>query len=213
MTLREILNLLNTDGYNCAKIAKEHKEAVGVGEKKLSEILKGLGFEFSNSGSKGWSFNGDESLLDTGFKEHVPGIKRTRKNASVPKGALIHPKDPLESIKLEKEEPKGTVKNVNEPLRTNVFSNDEIAILKQMVKERQTNSEEPKRTKKNLEEQKQTLLELVNEYVVPGDKKRSSFNLSSSTINSLEELAKINRINKQELVELAILLLIEQYKK
>lgn len=78
MTLREILELLNSKGWNKAKIAKEK---LPFGEKKLAELLDELGFIFSNIAPKGWSYQGKEAFLDDDIMKFVGEIKTTKPKA------------------------------------------------------------------------------------------------------------------------------------
>lgn len=86
MTLREILELLNTKGWNAGKVAKE-KMPFGV--KKFTPLLDELGFKFSNSGQKGWTYHGDEIFLDDDIMNFVGNIKTTRPKADAIKNPEI----------------------------------------------------------------------------------------------------------------------------
>ena len=212
MTLRDILELLNSKGWNKAKIAKEH---LTFGEKKLASVLDDLGFVFSNSGQKGWSYVGDELFLDDSIYNFVSS--RTQKNVKELTGTQKNVQEPLQEISATIEESLRTEKNVHEPrkertrtqknsdepLRTQTFSKEEIAILKMIIQERQKNAHE-------LHEE--TIYDLINTKVKKDvEATRSSFNLSNTTIERLNEFAKDNKLQKQDIVELALIQLLNRF--
>jgi hypothetical protein len=67
MKIKEILDDLLITGNTIAKIAKEK---VHIGEKKLKEALHNAGYEYRNSGQKGWHYvgEGEEPLYTSVFE-------------------------------------------------------------------------------------------------------------------------------------------------
>ncbi|MEB2631962.1 hypothetical protein SOP94_26490 [Peribacillus frigoritolerans] len=81
MKIKEILDDLLITGNTIAKIAKEK---VHIGEKKLKEALNNAGYEYRNSGQKGWHYVGEgEEPLYTSVFEFIksnnshPKVKQT----------------------------------------------------------------------------------------------------------------------------------------
>ncbi|WP_258832549.1 hypothetical protein [Peribacillus frigoritolerans] len=81
MKIKEILDDLLITGNTIAKIAKEK---VHIGEKKLKEALHNAGYEYRNSGQKGWHYvgEGEEPLYTSVFefiksKNSHPKVKQT----------------------------------------------------------------------------------------------------------------------------------------
>ncbi|MEA3577716.1 hypothetical protein [Peribacillus frigoritolerans] len=81
MKIKEILDDLLITGNTTAKIAKEK---VRIGEKKLKEALHNAGYEYRNSGQKGWHYVGEgEEPLYTSVFEFIksnnshPKVKQT----------------------------------------------------------------------------------------------------------------------------------------
>ncbi|MFC9354903.1 hypothetical protein [Arthrobacter sp. NPDC057013] len=210
MLVKELLPYLHTPKQNYQTLAKE----LNVVEKKLRSVLTDdLGFVYSNKAPVGWSFNGDEDNLDKSiysFIDKKDAPKRTKKNLKEREGTNKNAEerkgvvnDNYSGTHANSQEPLGTKKNSNEPEGTDTFSTDEIKILKLLVKERQENAQE---------RHTNTIHSLLNTYIVNGaETTRSSFNLSNSTIQRLNEFAKENKLQKQDIVELALIQLLNRF--
>ncbi|WP_317188273.1 hypothetical protein [Escherichia coli] len=72
MKIGDVLKALVTT--KSAVLAKE----IGIGEKKLRDTLKSLGYEYRNSGDKGWHFVGEgDQPLERDIQDFV-NVRKTR---------------------------------------------------------------------------------------------------------------------------------------
>lgn len=175
MKVSEVLEKLNGD-YNLSTLRKELK----ISKEKLNKAFKNLGLQYNQS-SRLWEFSGSENLLSREITNFVilstdDTDVKTKKNAGVQMSEN---------------------KNLS-------LTNEEIKVLKTMVKERKSDSE------------------LINKYAiydellkvpVSKDTERSAYNLSKTTTSRLKKYAKERRLPLQDLVELAIINLLDKYDK
>lgn len=127
MKIKEILELLKTDIV--ANIAK--REDVPMSEKPLRKALKTAGFEYRNSGNKGWYYTGtgDEKAV---LEQPISDFSSSRTATSKPKGgqkATVKTDSQL-SVKTENKETNNPAnKEIN-----NLSGNTEIQPTKKMKK-------------------------------------------------------------------------------
>lgn len=216
MKVQECIDHLNVKG-NTLKSLSELNEMEGTSAKTLGHIFKHYNIAYNNS-TKLWEYVGiDEHLkereiheLEFEWEEFKKNNRqqRTKKNVEEPKETNVTKVNPFD-IPMGPE--KELTSAVQEPKQTETFSKSEIDVLKQLIKERAVGL-------KNIEgingKPEKSLYDSVIERVPVGvATNRSSFNLTPTTISRLDDLAKVSRIQKQDIVELAILQLLDRYEK
>jgi len=175
----EIGLLLNRirNGETIANIAKDID---GIGEKRLRQALKSSGYEFKNSGEKGWHYIGEgQEPLDKSIFDYAIGEQKV--------------------IKSNNKVIKEVIESNNDVITGNNFTLEEIHILKKMANNFITNG--------NNEVIKQKIKSIENV-----DRKRKTFHFSEVLSNRLSNLADKNDISKSDLLELAVLELLERYE-
>ncbi|MEC2393941.1 hypothetical protein BK709_19555 [Bacillus thuringiensis serovar shandongiensis] len=183
MTIREIIHILNMTNKTISILAKE----VGIAEKRLSIALKAAGYKFSNSGTKGWFYIGEgNEPLDKPIQSFL-----TVSNAKPPKKNTTQFEDNTES----------TQNNINIPTRNTegVFTSEEIQILKGLAQSMK---------KGNADVLQQAILQL------PQDKKvKKTYAIPEEIETRLSNLAASKRLQKSELLSLALLELLKRYEE
>ena len=167
--------------HTTATLAKE----IGIAEKRLRKALKAAGVTYSNKHPKGWHFENEKSILEHDISEYVP------KSSSMQQSRT----------------PKNINKSLNERQRTQndlSFTSEEINVLKQFIKERQENTLE------------RSALNIYHELItnVQSDNKnatRRSYTISNDVLSRFEKFAKKHRLPQQELVELALIRLLNDF--
>lgn len=135
-------------------------------------------------GSK-WVFQGDENTLDTQISDY--------KNKVNAKGEPINNKPKPKNTKVQSSTPK----NID-------FTEEEKEILKTLVQER-------KHDFKLFHEYK--VYDEIKKVPIGSDQVRSAFNMSKETTERLKKYASVRRLPLQDLVELAVINLLDQYDK
>ncbi|BCD33087.1 hypothetical protein BC30102_p123 (plasmid) [Bacillus cereus] len=185
MKVVEVLEKLNGE-HNISSLSKE----VQIPEKKFRNTLKELGAEFDNS-TKKWSFGGDENLLEREITEFID-LSTTKSRRTTKKNTDV-----------QTNEKKNVSVQVSEN-KNSSFTDEEMEVLKSIIKERKRD------------------YELFSEYrvydelsKVPTDEEteRSAYTLSKTTTSRLKKYAKERRLPLQDLVELAIINLLDKYDK
>jgi len=185
MKFRELIEKLNGE-HNVSTLGKEVK----IGEKKLRKALKDIGAVFDNS-SKKWLYEGDENVLEreiTEFVDMSTNMRRKREpmNRKVQKSSLEN-----------KNEQESSLNDIG-------FTDDEIEVLKSVVEERKRGYELFS---------KYRIYDELSKVPTDEDVERSAYNISKSTVSRLKKYAKDRRLPLQDLVELAIINLLEKYDK
>jgi len=176
MLISELLDSLKL-GKSVATIAKSLE---GVGEKRLRKALKDAGYEFNNSGVKGWFYVGEgEQPLSSSIFDFVD-------------------KSIINSTGKEVVSEKNIESN-NRLINSNIFSSDEIVALKKLANSFIT------------EGNNQVLKDKIRE-IENADRVRKTFHISVSLINKFDDLAIKNDVSKSDLLELALLDLLERYQ-
>jgi hypothetical protein len=211
--VQDCLNHLNAEGNKLETLSKL-KELEGTTAKTLSKVFKHYEIAYNNS-TKVWEYVGtDENIkereiheLEFEWEEYKRNNRqpRTKKNVEEPKNTNVAKVNPFDIPMGPAKEHSTTVEELK---RTNAFSKGEIDILKQLIKERAVGLIPVGGTSEK------SLYDSVIEHVPVGvATNRSSFNLTPATISRLDDLAKVSRIQKQDIVELAILQLLDRYEK
>lgn len=200
MKIKELLNELSITGNTIAKIAKEK---VGVGEKKLKAVLHNAGYEYRNSGQKGWYYVGDgeEPLYKSVFefiesKRSSPKVKQTSPISS-PK---VKETSPTSSQPVELDVNRG--RNEGEP----DFTPEEKAILKELIRAYVLDEKHDNQSSRD-DDLYQRVFALEK-----GKKVRKTIVINEEVGALLDRFADQQKFNKSDLIEIAILDLVEKYK-
>ncbi|KWW22732.1 hypothetical protein AS888_00020 [Peribacillus simplex] len=199
MKIKEVLADLSITGNTIAKIAKEK---VGIGEKKLKEALHNAGYEYRNSGQKGWYYigEGEEPIYKSVFefvesKSSQPKVKRT---------------SPASSPKVKETSPAGSqpiVFDVNRGRSESEqdFTPEEKAILKKLIRAYVLDEKQDNHGSRDDLYQRIVTLE-------KGKKVRKTIVINEEVGALLDRFADQQKFNKSDLIEIAILDLVDKYK-
>jgi hypothetical protein len=190
MKIGELLELTQSEPLN--KIAKERLD---IGEKPTRQALKKAGC-FSQSGKRGWFFDGDESILEQSIYDFAPPKKINRTGTVKPKANV--------STKVTKERKKEGAKVVsNEPTKEQVNLPTSEPMNKQTNEPtNQRSNVSAKEEIKQANEQTAPTLEQTNEKTIV--RKRSSFDIDVELMKELKIKAILHDRNVYEIVETAI---------
>ncbi|MDH2363454.1 MULTISPECIES: hypothetical protein [Bacillaceae] len=84
-SIRSILDVLAQEGVKTGDVAKQ---LPGISEKRFRNALKKAGYEFRNSGQKGWFFIGEgDEPLDKSILDYVKPSSSTKNEIS----PTVHP--------------------------------------------------------------------------------------------------------------------------
>ncbi|MGE7596511.1 hypothetical protein ACQKMY_25870 [Peribacillus frigoritolerans] len=200
MKIKELLDELSITGNTIAKIAKEK---VGVGEKKLKAVLHNAGYEYRNSGQKGWYYVGDgeEPLYASVFefvesKRSSPKVKRTSPVSS----PNVKETSPASSQPVVLDVNKG--RNEGEP----DFTPEEKAILKELIRAYVLDEKQDNQSSRD-DDLYQRVFALEK-----GKKVRKTIVINEEVGALLDKFADQQKFNKSDLIEIAILDLVDKYK-
>ena len=200
MKIKELLNELSITGNTIAKIAKEK---VGVGEKKLKAVLHNAGYEYRNSGQKGWYYigEGEEPLYRSVF-EFVESKRSSRK---------VKQTSPTNSPKVKETSPTSS-----QPIELDVnrgrnegeidFTPEEKAILKELIRAYVLDEKQDNQGSRD-EDLYQRVYALEK-----GKKVRKTIVINEEVGALLDRFADQQKFNKSDLIEIAILDLVNKYK-
>jgi hypothetical protein len=207
--IKELLEELKNPGEKVATIAKRIE---GISEKKLANALRGAGYTFSNQAPKGWHYAGDgEEPLEKSIFDYVKSgslsnspKKRTGVILNSPKSeSEVKYTSPLDEIAATVE-----VKPISQKRETNVNKDysalmyDELKAIRGLLQE-----------KKPIQEERpvNSLVERIGELDRAAGKTRKTIVIDSKVAERLDEYAKTKRVNKSDLLEVALLDLFEKY--
>ncbi|MBA9029438.1 hypothetical protein [Peribacillus huizhouensis] len=188
-SIRSILEVLAQEGVKTGDVAKQ---IPGISEKPFRNALKEAGYEFRNSGHKGWFFIGegeeplDKSIFDyvksSSHKVHAPFTRSNQKFAKSNKEFTNH-----------------------SPIVHEQFTQDEIHMIKEMLKSWQeatptTQTNEP------------SLYDRVKQ-LPQSDKTRKTIVIDRVIGKRLDEFCEAERINKSDVLHLALADFLEKYEK
>lgn len=189
MKIKELLDELSVTGNTIAKIAKEK---VGVGEKKLKAILHNAGYEYRNSGQKGWYYIGDgeEPLYTSVFefiesKNNSPKVKET---------------SPISSQPIVFDVNRGRNEGETD------FTPEEKAILKELIRAYVLDEKQDNQGSRD-DDLYQRVFALEK-----GKKVRKTIVINEEVGALLDRFADQQKFNKSDLIEIAILDLVNKYK-
>lgn len=193
-----LLEALKTD--NAEYVARQIE---GLSDKKLRNALKSAGYDYSNKAPKGWHYVGEgEQPLDKSIFDYVKKSSPNKKSTS----QTVHPHDTPSNIDF-------TNSNIevitDSPIVHQQFTNDEVKLIKEMLFEWQrvaTQAHEPK-----IEPQPELTLHDRIKELPQGDKTRKTIVIDSTIGNQLDEFCKTEKINKSDVLHLAIMDFLEKY--
>lgn len=200
MKIKELLDELSVTGNTIAKIAKEK---VGVGEKKLKAVLHNAGYEYRNSGQKGWYYIGDEEepLYNSVFefiepKNSSPKVKRT---------------SPISSPKVKETSPTSSQHSVSGVNRgrnegETDFTPEEKAILKELIRAYVLDEKQDNHSSSDDDLYRRVFA------LEKGKKVRKTIVINEEVGALLDRFADQQKFNKSDIIEIAILDLVEKYK-
>lgn len=191
MKIGDVLKTLVTT--KSAVLAKE----IGIGEKKLRDTLKSLGYEYRNSGDKGWHFVGEG---DQPLERDIQDFVNVRKTRTQRKGNVQR------TIDVSTE---GEVHNALTP--------HEVSVLRDMINEWGTVKDAintAATTREGVIETSHSINDLyirVKQEIEPQKKMRKTLNVNEGVGKALDEFAAKFRLDKQDIVELALYDLFAKY--
>lgn len=191
MKIGDVLKALVTT--KSAVLAKE----IGIGEKKLRDTLRSLGYEYRNSGDKGWHFVGEgDQPLERDIQDFV-NVRKTREQRKVNVQRTIDVST------------KGEMHNALTP--------HEVSTLRDMINEWETIKDAINTvatTREGVAETSHSINDLyirVKQEIEPQKKMRKTLNVNEGVGKALDEFAEKFRLDKQDIVELALYDLFEKY--
>lgn len=205
MTIGDVLKVLETT--KSAVLAKE----IGVGEKRLREALKSAGYEYSNVNPKGWHYIGEgEQPLEKSIQDYVT-VRTTTTNRK-PKEKSTNEITPKEDV-------------------SNALTPHEVSMLRDMIKEWETikgaantvaitHSDEvgdgliAKGVATHSQQPVHSINELyirVKQEIEPQKKMRKTLNVNEGVGKALDDFAAKNKLDKQDIIELALFDFFEKY--
>ena len=203
MKIKEILDDLLITGNTIAKIAKEK---VGIGEKKLKEALHNAGYEYRNSGQKGWYYVGDEEEpLYTSVFEFIksntshPKVKQTSPIRAFNVNQSSHDIKDSHPIPLD-------VNRIQTQDKSSIhteFTSEERAILRDLIRGSVLNNQQDNHG----DDLYQRVVTLAK-----GTKVRKTIVINEEVGALLDSFADQQKFNKSDLIEIAILDLVKKYK-
>lgn len=194
MMIRDVLKAL--EAQKTAVLAKE----IGVGEKKLRDALRSAGYEYHNSGDKGWHYIGEgDQPLEKSLQDFVTvrattvqrkdankGTDRKAPKSEIGNGLTPYEVDTLRGMIAEWGTIKGVVDNVS-VTRVDVVEANEItrSIDDLFI-----------RTKREIKKEK---------------KMRKTININEGAGKALDDFASKYKVEKQNIIELALYDFFEKY--
>ncbi|MGM0879077.1 MAG: hypothetical protein ACQEWV_31675 [Bacillota bacterium] len=188
-SMRSILEVLTQEGVKTGDVAKQ---IPGISEKPFRNALKEAGYEFRNSGQKGWFFIGEgEEPLDKSIFDYV--------KSSSPK---VHTPFTQSNKKFTESNKEFTN---NSSIVHEQFTQDEIHMIKEMLKSWQevaltTQTDEP------------SLYDRVKQ-LPQSDKTRKTIVINRVIGKRLDEFCEAERINKSDVLHLALADFLDKYEK
>jgi hypothetical protein len=201
-TIGSILKAL-AEGFTTAEIAKRIS---GISEKPLRQALKAAGYEFRNSGQKGWFFVGEgEEPLDKSIFDYVKRGSSTKKSSSpkVHKHFTSGNKYPIPSgIRFTDD---NTSITSSSPAVHQQFTPDEVKIIREMIKSWQ-------QVAPTIQASEQSLHDRIKQ-LPQGDKTRKTIVIDSEIGKRLDEFCKAEKVNKSDVLHLALMDFLDRYYK
>ena len=186
MKVHELIEKLNGP-YTIVTLGKE----IGISKNKLSAAIKKVGMEYDKSAHQ-WIFKGDKIILEHDIHNYV--------YRSTPVYTNVH-KSTIESESVHID----TYEILDVPNGTNeytLFTSEEMNVLKRIIQDYQF-----------IDVRKYMIYEALERVPNNVDQERIANNISKETSTRLKQFAKERRLPLQDLVELAIIELLDKYNK
>ncbi|NUC20406.1 hypothetical protein HUC00_28665 [Bacillus mycoides] len=181
VSVKSVLNELAKKGQTLATVSRD---IVGIGSKKLSSILNELGYVHVNEGEKGWHFKGEgQEPLDENILDYV-----TRRS----------PKVISSNTKEDKSNKDVNESNTKVERSSTGFTDEEIQEIRLMLEERRNNQ-----TVSALHDR----IKQINQ----DEKTRKTIVLDKQLGERLDKFCKSERVNKSDVLHLAITDFLERY--
>ncbi|WP_095022258.1 hypothetical protein [Bacillus thuringiensis] len=195
LTIQYILERLKS-GEKTSVIAKNID---GISEKRLRQALKDAGYFFKNTGDKGWHFEGNgEEPKDKNIFDYVKKTspQKTQSNTNVNKS----------NTNTKESNSKVNTSNMNANTSNLYFTQEEIAELKSIIKERKTKELKPNKTPN------QPLYERIKE-IKPNKKTRKTIVIDTILGKQLDDFCNGERVKKSDIIHLALTDFLGKYQK
>jgi hypothetical protein len=200
-TIGSILKAL-AEGFTTAEIAKRIS---GISEKPLRQALKAAGYEFRNSGQKGWFFVGEgEEPLDKSIFDYVKRSSSTKKQSS----SKDHKHVTSSNKHLIPSSIKFTEDNTSIiPSSLSVhqqFTSDEVKMIREMLKSWQ-------KVAPTMQSSQQSLHDRIKQ-LPQGDKTRKTIVIDKVIGKRLDEFCEVEKVNKSDVLHLALEDFLDKYQ-
>lgn len=181
-SINSILEAL-AEGNKAEAIAKELE---GISQKPFLNALKEAGYNYSNKAPKGWHYVGEgvEPLNKSIFDYVKRNSSSKKKNSPV-----IH----------EEFTPSNNEVTVNSPMVHSQFTADEVSMIKEMLK-----------SWKEAVPIGESVHDRIK-YLSKGDKTRKTIVIDESIGKRLDNFCGIEKVNKSDVLNLALLDFLEKY--
>ncbi|OXB95169.1 MULTISPECIES: hypothetical protein [Bacillus] len=202
LTIQYILERLK----NGEKISVIAKNIDGISEKRLRQALKDAGYFFKNTGDKGWHFEGNgEEPKDKNIFDYVKKTspQKTKSNTNVNKSNI---NVNTSNTNTKESNPKVNTSNMNANISNLSFTQEEIAELKSIIKERKTRELKPNETPN------QPLYERIKE-IKPNKKTRKTIVIDTILGKQLDDFCNGERVKKSDIIHLALTDFLAKYQK
>lgn len=202
LTIQYILERLK-NGEKTSVIAKNID---GISEKRLRQALKDAGYFFKNTGDKGWHFEGNgEEPKDKNIFDYVKKTspQKTKSNTNVNKN---NTNVNTSNTNTKESNPNVNTSNMNANISNLSFTQEEIAELKSIIKERKTRELKPNKTPN------QPLYERIKE-IKPNKKTRKTIVIDTILGKQLDDFCNGERVKKSDIIHLALTDFLAKYQK
>ncbi|PED30080.1 hypothetical protein [Bacillus cereus] len=202
LTIQYILERLK-NGEKTSVIAKNID---GISEKRLRQALKDAGYFFKNTGDKGWHFEGNgEEPKDKNIFDYVKKTspQKTKNNTNVNKN---NTNVNTSNTNTKESNPNVNTSNMNANISNLSFTQEEIAELKSIIKERKTRELKPNKTPN------QPLYERIKE-IKPNKKTRKTIVIDTILGKQLDDFCNGERVKKSDIIHLALTDFLRKYQK
>lgn len=193
MNVGEVIEKLNS-GTKAAELAKE----LNVGDKRMREELKKLGFEYSNS-TKKWSGNDtSEKCLDVNIYAYVP----TKGNRGVKPKPQNSNKEIVKTTRMSSQ--KSIINSSKSNIRGEIQFTPEQIIALQEIANQFINEQAEETHRERLHKR---IIKLPNE-----DMTRKTVVINKAIGDRLDAFAGKMKFNKSDILSLALLDFLERYE-
>lgn len=210
-TIRSILIALRTEGVKTGDVAKA---IPGISEKPFRNALKVAGYEFRNSGQKGWFFTGvGEEPLNKSIFDYV------KRSSSRKKSTIKFTGDDIDFIPSKINFTDSNTNDIsNSPIVHEQFTQDEIKAIKEMLKSWQQFAPqgepqgEPYGGHYALTVGITPLHDRIKT-LPQGDKTRKTIVIDKGIGERLDGFCKAERVNKSDVLHLALIDFLDKFEK